>query len=160
MSKPHTFSVKAKCGSCGGTGLYVGLGERDGSAVVCHTCKGTGCQTLTLTWDDFTGRVDRPEVRRVVQANPGICVGTGNGHALADFGGMPADAWRRGEPFPAGSEMRRFTCPAWWYQSADYKKKPDWKECGYGAFSACDHFKNKAACWERFDREQATRGQA
>lgn len=154
----HTFEVKGKCKACKGTGLYVGLAERDGFGVVCHTCKGTGCCTFRVEWEDFVEREDRPEVRRVVQVNPGIVCGTGNGHAPEDFGGMPYAEWRAGKPFPKGSEMRRFTCPAWWYQSADYSKKPCWKECGYGMFSQCDHFKDKAACWARFDREQARPG--
>lgn len=54
-----------------------------------------------------------------------------------------------------GEKMRKFTCPAWWYQSVDYEKKPDWEECiGMGSFSNCKHFKNKDFCWERFDKEQ------
>jgi hypothetical protein len=50
--------------------------------------------------------------------------------------------------------MRKYTCPAWWYQSADYKKKPNWKEClACGSFSSCKHFSIKQNCWDRFDKE-------
>ena len=76
---------------------------------------------------------------------------------------MPYEDWDAGEPFPAGSENRKFTCPAWWYHIVDYKKKPDWKECGMekrdlekrDPFSDCKHFCNKAQCWKRWDREIA-----
>ena len=38
----HVIEFDCECESCKGTGLYVGMAEREGSAVVCHTCKGTG----------------------------------------------------------------------------------------------------------------------
>jgi hypothetical protein len=150
----HTKTVQAECDGCGGTGLYVGLGERDGFAVQCHRCSGTGERTLTFGWRDFEGRKARPGVLRVLQTNPGIVAGLGNAHTPEDFGGMPYTEWRDGRPFPPGSEMRAFTCPAWWYQSADYARKPDWPECGFGGrFSDCRHFPDKAGCWSRWDRE-------
>ena len=150
----HEKTVRAECDSCGGTGLYVGMGERDGFAVQCHTCEGEGVVKKTFRWRDFEGKKDRPNVLRVLQVNPGICAGVGNGHSYEDFGGMDYAEWRDGKPFPPRSEMREFTCPAWWYQSADYRLKPDWKECGFGAFSSCQHFPNKASCWARWDAEQ------
>jgi len=52
------------------------------------------------------------------------------------------------------SENRLFTCPAWWYQSADYEKKPRWKECLVcGSFSSCNSFVEKEKCWKRWDVE-------
>jgi len=152
----HDFEQKAKCTDCGGTGLYVGLAERDGAAVVCYVCKGTGCKTIKITWKDFEGRIPRREIKRVYEVNPGIVIGGGQGgeFRLGDFGGMPYAAWASGKPFPAKSENRKFTCPAWWYQSADYDKRPKWKECiGCGSFYDCEHFGNKEKCWERFDKE-------
>ena len=142
-----------QCKSCKGTGLYVGLGERDGAAVVCHTCQGTGCHHFKYEYEDFKERKPRNGVIRVYDVNPGICIGTGNGHRLEDFGGIPLTEWRGGKAFQPGTENRGFTCPAWWYQSADYKKKPNWKECGFGSFSACEHFKTKEKCWKRWDEE-------
>lgn len=154
----HIIELDQKCKSCNGTGLYVGMAERDGASVVCHTCKGTGCQHFKHEYEDFDGRADRDDVDHVIQTNVGVVVGKGKGNEfkLSDFGGMPYKDWLAGKPFVAGMEMRRFTCPCWWYQSADYKKKPDWKECldalGY-SFSRCPHYKTKDQCWERWDRE-------
>jgi hypothetical protein len=152
----HTLEYDCECSLCRGTGLYVGLAERDGAAVVCHTCKGTGQVKRKIVWRDFTGRKPRGGVLRVFENNPGICIGGGKDkqHALSDFGGMPHDEWEAGNPFPPESENRRFTCPAWWYQSVDYEKKPKWDTCiGCGSFSGCKHFGNKEACWARWDAE-------
>ncbi|MCK5639905.1 MAG: hypothetical protein KAJ19_03880 [Gammaproteobacteria bacterium] len=150
-----------ECDVCQGTGLYVGMGERAGAAVVCSSCKGTGHRHIVIKYCDFEGRQPREDVRRVYATNPGIAIGEGNGHKLEDFGGMPLADWENGEPFPNKSENRAFTCPAWWYQSADYSKKPDWRDgdiqcAGLGSFSRCPHFHEKTKCWAKWDAEQSS----
>lgn len=150
----HVFELDCKCKDCDGTGLYVGLAENSGSAVVCYKCKGTGKGHIKLEWEDFDGRVERDDVSRVLECNPGICVRQNEemGFSLEDFGGMSYADWQDGKPFPQKSEMRKFTCPAWWYQTADYDRKPKWDECiGIGSFSNCKHFCNREECWERWD---------
>lgn len=151
------FEADAVCRACAGTGLYVGLGERDGAAVVCHVCKGGGCERITIDYEPFVRRAAREGVTRVYRANPGICIGERAGVCgLEDFGGMPFADWLDGKPWPAKSEDRAHTCPAWFWQTADYKRRPNWDECDLGVrFSDCRHFAEKAKCWERFDREQA-----
>ena len=152
--KAKLIEFDEECPSCGGTGLYDGMAERGGAAVVCHTCKGTGCHRFKHEYKPFIRRKKRAGVERVYEVNPGIIIGIGNGHALTDFGGMPYFEWEAGLKFPAGSENRNFTCPAWWYQSANYKLKPDWDECNAAlgcSFSRCPCFKNKRACWARWD---------
>jgi len=146
-----------KCPSCDGTGLYVGMGEHSGAAVVCHKCNGTGCHRFVHEFEEFSTLKERPGIKRVYQTNPGIGIGEGNGHQLEDFGGMPVAEWAEGRPFIPGMEMRRFTCPAWWYQSADYKLKPEWPECSKtlgNPFSRCPNFPMKVQCWERWDTEK------
>jgi hypothetical protein len=161
MSPKHTWEQEAACNTCGATGLYIGFAERDGAAVVCRRCKGTGKITLRVEWEEFTGRKDTHDVSRVFQTNPGVGIGTGTNEDgdsfdLKDFGGISYDEWREGALFPSGTEMRRVTCPAWWYQCADYNKKPEWREClTAGSFSWCQHFNDKEACWRRLDKENA-----
>lgn len=58
------MEVKAECSSCGGTGLYCGFAEPKGTAVVCHTCRGTGCQSIKYT--PFTQRKRKSGVQRVM----------------------------------------------------------------------------------------------
>lgn len=151
----HKVEWDQQCESCGGTGIYDGLAERDGSGVVCYRCKGTGKVHVVHEYNDFTGRKPVSGITLVLEANPGVVIGNNPDMSctLSDFGGMPYSDWDEGKPFPKGSEMRRFTCPAWWYQSADYSKKPHWDECGFGLFSACKMFPDKNLCWEKFDIE-------
>lgn len=147
------FEVKQVCSKCNGTGLYVGMGKRDGAAVVCHTCNGTGCHHFMHEYEEFTERQDRADIKRVYQTNPGIAIGCGRGYTLEMFGGISYDEWKAGGTFKRGTENRMCTCPAQWYQCADYSKKPEWAKCGYGAFSDCPHFGLKHKCWEQFDKE-------
>jgi hypothetical protein len=156
MSK---IQLQVNCPDCKATGLYVGMAERDGAAIVCGKCKGTGCYQFAYEYEEFAGRKDRPGVRRVYEANPGIGIGevAERGIGLDDFGGIAVEDWLRGEPFPPGSEMREFSCPAWWYQTTDYARKPEWKTCGEGLggpFYSCPHFDHKCLCWARFDEEE------
>lgn len=153
----HVIEFDEACKSCNSTGLYVGMGEHDGAAVVCLTCKGSGKHHVRIEYDDYNGRQHREGVKRVYQANPGISIGEKPGKlSLEDFGGIPYQDWLEGRSFERGTENRRFTCPAWWYQSADYERKPEWDEC-WGSlgrtFSDCPHFGEKAKCWKRFDDE-------
>lgn len=55
--------VKAECESCSGTGLYRGMCEGPGMAVVCLRCNGTGCQEIR--YRPFTKRKPRRDVKRV-----------------------------------------------------------------------------------------------
>jgi len=69
------------------------------------------------------------------------------------FGGMSCAEWWAGKPFPEGSEMRKYVCPAWWNQSADTDREFSCPISPGGHFSGCPQFADKAACWERWDRE-------
>ena len=145
-----------ECKSCKGTGLYIGLAEKDGAAVVCSTCKGTGCYRFSHEYEKFTGRKENKKIKRVFKTNPGVMIGISPALVLADFGGIPYYDWHKGVAFPEKSEMRKFSCPAWWYQCVDYgNKKPRWKECIVcGTFSSCPSFKKKENCWMRWDVEE------
>ena len=150
----NTFEYDCMCESCNGSGLYIGMAEKDGAAIVCHSCKGEGHKHVVIRYRSPETRKRNMHAKRVYAANPGIGMGEGNGYTLEDFGGMPYQDWLDGKPFPKESENRKHTCPVWWYQCADYKKKPDWETCSLGvSFSRCKHFDNKAACWARWDKE-------
>lgn len=148
------IKVKMECSSCDGTGLYRGFAESKGVAVICNTCKGTGCEVVEIKGKEFKERKSRKDVQRVYLVNPGIGIGESNRYKFEDFGGMPYLDWENGKPFPKKSEMREFTCPAQWYQIADCNKKPTWDECIFcGSFSSCKFFKTKDKCWERWDKQ-------
>ena len=149
-----TVEYDARCEACDGTGVYVGLAERDGCAVVCGTCKGRGGVVVRHRYTPFPGVRDiRGDVVHVFASGAGIVKGA----YMA--GGATYEEWLRDPSivFERGRELRQYTCPAWWGQST--KKPPlGWEECHDalgGKFSGCPHFHDKAACWERFDAEQA-----
>lgn len=54
-----------ECSSCNGTGLYVGESERDGAAVICRECEGTGY--ITFEYKKFKERKIRENVKRVFE---------------------------------------------------------------------------------------------
>jgi hypothetical protein len=144
------------CTKCKGTGLYQGMRERDDVAIVCRICKGTGCGKLKLDVELFTQRNDIRNIRRVYRIHPRQGPEVSDTESLEDFGGMPYKEWAAGFDFPAKSEDRKHTCPCWFYQSADYKLKPDWSGCNSAlgrTFSHCQHFAEKDKCWERWDKE-------
>ena len=157
----HKIEFDEKCPSCDGTGLYVGICERDGAAVICFECKGTGKHRVVFEYEDFKKRELRAGVKRVYQASAGVMIGKGSvegkQYRLEDFGGMSYKDWLEGKPFPPASETRKFTCPAWWYQTIDYKRKPKWSNCKtMGFFGDCSRFRDKASCWKRWDLENGT----
>lgn len=147
------FRVKHECGSCNGTGLYVGMGEHDGAAVVCSRCEGVGWQKSTFK--KFTGRKNREGIVRVFQANPGTRIWEDGMIKLSDFGGMPFADWVSGKPFTRGMEDRSRSCPAWWAQSTG-GRGPGWVECRRmigRPFSSCERFCCRETCWARWDEE-------
>lgn len=159
--RKNKLEIDRECESCKGTGLYVGMAEQGGSAVVCNTCKGEGHYEETIRWTEFKHLKERKGVKRVFATACGICIGEGTTKEgrklrLEDFGGLDYERWltlKNKTKFPKGTEMREFTCPAWWWQNVDYDKKPDWKECSsLGSFSNCPHFGTKSKCWEKYDR--------
>lgn len=143
-----------ECESCSGTGIYTGMAEHDGVGVICSNCKGTGCHHYKYEHIEFKEKKERKDITHVIECNPGIIIGEFNNLKLSDFGGMSYKDWVKGKPFIVGMEMRNFTCPCWWYQSANYTLKPDWNECIWGEpFSECKYFKEKEKCWKRWDKE-------
>tara|TARA_B100000614_G_scaffold258752_1_gene281815 strand:+ start:73697 stop:73969 length:273 start_codon:yes stop_codon:yes gene_type:complete len=56
--------IETECRDCGGTGLYCGFAEPDGTAVICNGCSGTGCKTIH--YKPFNGRKPKAGVHRVM----------------------------------------------------------------------------------------------
>lgn len=70
------MEVKSVCRPCGGTGLYRGMSEPTGVAVVCLECGGTGCKTIR--YEPFQARARRNDVR-TVWLSRGCLIATGVG---------------------------------------------------------------------------------
>jgi hypothetical protein len=119
---------------------------------------GSGYIFFKMEYQEFHARKLRDDVTWILQMNPGIVVGKGKHgeYVFSDFGGMPYQDWLKGRPFEIGMENRMFTCPAWWYQNADYNKKPNWDECDGtlgSSFSSCPSFVSKEKCWKKWDKQ-------
>jgi len=141
-----------KCKSCGGTGIYKGFAELGKVGVVCYRCNGSGCYHFKHEYEEFKERKKRDDIKRVVECNPGIGIDDSS-----EFGGLTYKDWLRGDKFIKGTEMRKYTCPAWWYQTANYALKPRWKECmRSGVVASCKLFATKEKCWQRWDKENNT----
>jgi hypothetical protein len=142
--------IDAQCSACGGTGLYSGMAESKDLAVVCSRCEGSG--KMLVTYTPFTSRKKRRGIKRVIATSTGYKL---NAELVGQYGLSYKD-WENGKLFTRGTEVRNFSCPGSWYQSADYDRKPNWDECaspGY-SWSECKHYGTKEKCWERWDREQ------
>lgn len=76
MKKQSKLTVKAECSSCSGTGLYSGICEGPGVAVICLTCNGTGCEEIM--YKPFVGRTGRRDIK-IVRLSRGRFIATGVG---------------------------------------------------------------------------------
>ena len=153
---PKRIEWVEQCQKCGGTGLYIGMAERDGAAVVCHTCEGTGRVERMHEYEEFTGLKHREGVVHVFATNSGF------GVSPKMAGGATYQEWLDNPEVvnESGREMRTHTCPAWWCQSNSmYGVKPNWPECPPAGtmFSNCHYFPVKDECWRRFDEERLDR---
>jgi hypothetical protein len=71
-------TIKVECKDCGATGLYKGFAESEGVAVICLTCRGSGCQEISFK--PFIKRKQRNGIR-IIYRSRGSFVGTGVGPA-------------------------------------------------------------------------------
>jgi len=68
--------VKAACASCGATGLYCGMCEPVGTAVICVDCGGTGCEEIS--YRPYEGRKRKHGVS-IISHSRGSFIATGVG---------------------------------------------------------------------------------
>lgn len=70
------ITVKTECESCRGTGLYSGMCEGEGVAVICLGCNGTGC--AEVAYKPFVKRRGRRDIK-TVRLSRGSFIATGVG---------------------------------------------------------------------------------
>lgn len=158
------IEMEIQCKSCGGTGVYVGMAEREGAAVVCSSCNGTGKCWYAFEYEEFTGRKKKDGVTRVYKSSYEFVIApkkirfenlgeidlSEEGVDYADFlaGSMPG-------------HIKSLVCPMLADQGACHSIEGFVDECGrldgqgslIGRFlSSCAYQRNKATCWERFEQ--------
>lgn len=153
------IELLVECPQCKGTGIYVGLAERNGAGVICGHCHGTGAYMFKHTYTPFTKRRTRRDIKRVYQPHSGyVLTATGKivndhmeidmntqGVAYADFltGAMP-------------THIMDMYCPMKADQSACHNVKGFTDVCNrrnggwLGYIPACK-YKDYRACWQRFE---------
>lgn len=152
------IELEVECSSGGGTGVYSGMGERDGASVVCYHCKGTGKSSIRYT--PFTGKKKAEGVERVYLKNYGYCLAPRE----IDFQEIgKIDMSKEGvsyEDFLSGKmpeHIKQMGCPLIADQGACHSKKGFIEGCekhgmllGY-TITACKNQCNKMECWDRFN---------
>ena len=151
------IEVNMVCKSCKGTGLYVGIAEREGAAVVCNTCKGTGC--AVMKYEPFVARKVRTDVTRVYKSSYGHVIAPDKKLKISN--GTVIDMTKEGVSYTEflygiqPKDIEVFGCPMMIDQAACHRKEGFIDEChklnggwlNYIPDCSCD---NKDACWERF----------
>lgn len=150
-----------QCQSCEGTGIYVGVGERDGAAVVCNVCKGTGKYTYIFEYEEFTGLKSREDVTRVYKKTYGFVIAPRQ-LIFKDIGeidmaseGVTYHDFKNGH---MPGHIKQLVCPMFADQAACHKIEGFVSGCEqldpnilFGKLlSQCTNQINKLDCWKRF----------
>ena len=152
------IDMDIRCPECGGSGVYIGMAERDGAAVVCWKCDGSGKFNYRYQYKEFNGKVKRNDVKRVY-LKTGYCVAPKKisfdeiGEIDLSKEGVSYEEFQQGKlPTP----IERLQCPMCQDQGACHAIKGFTDRCNElnGEYlcilSSCNYRNNKAECWERF----------
>jgi hypothetical protein len=152
------IEIEVECSSCSGTGVYVGMGERDGASVMCYQCKGTGKTKIRYT--EFTGRKKAENVKRVYLKNYGYCLAPKEidfkniGKVDMSKEGVSYEDFLKGE---TPTHMKQMGCPMTADQGMchDIKGFSEWcNQHGSSIGSTitdCKNQCNKLECWHRLE---------
>ena len=152
----RTFVLEGECqcDTCKGSGLYQGMCEKDGAAVTCNRCDGTGKIQIKSSYVKFTSRKIKKNVNRVYDDSMGYVI---TDHDVTQHGvhypfgqyGCAYEDWLKGaKPIP----LKFLGCPMIHDQCEARKKikRCDDKNWG-GKISDCQHYQDKAKCWEIYE---------
>lgn len=158
------IEMTIQCPACNGTGVYVGMAERDGAAVVCHRCNGSGKYDYSYEYEEFTGIKKAEGVERVYKKGYGFVIAP----QVLDFTGIgEIDMGEEGvsyAEFLKGNlpgHTKKLACPMVADQSVCHRVSGFVDECEalHGScllgtlLTKCNYQPHKANCWKRFDRD-------
>ena len=154
-----------ECQSCKGTGVYQGMAERDGAAVVCHNCNGTGAANYSFSYNEFTGRKTREGVTRVYLNSMGYCIAP---HEINFSKIGPIDLSKEGVSYPEfldgkmPGHIKKLGCPMradQWacHQIKGFTDKCDELNGGWiNSISDCRYYPKRDECWKRFESKKTS----
>jgi len=154
------IELEIECSACSGTGLYSGMAESKGLAVVCRKCDGTGKYQYKFEYNEFEGIKKREDIERVYLPTR-FKLGLG----VIDFKGVgEIDMYKKGisyTEFLEGKQPERIKeieCPMLADQGACHGVEGFVNGCrdlglGWGSdISSCKNQCNRMECWERFEK--------
>lgn len=153
------IKLKIQCKSCEGTGIYTGMGEKDGAGVICHTCDGSGCQDYSFKYKDFKGRVKCENIKRVYLRGYGYCI---TPKLLTFDSGITIDMTKEGVSYSEFLEgklpkhIKNLVCPMSADQGACHNIKGFTDRCNLLNGSWLSYIpsckcKDKLRCWKVFE---------
>lgn len=149
-----------ECSACGGSGVYSGIGEGEGVAIICHQCKGTGKYFYIYHYTEFTGRKIKEDIERVYKTGSRFKLGLGKVD-FKDVGIIDMD--KEGvsyKEFLSGylpEHIKELECPMMADQGVCHDKEGFVEECNrlHGGWISyipkCKNAANKLECWKRFE---------
>jgi hypothetical protein len=152
-----------ECRYCNGTGLYIGMAEKCGAAVVCSGCNGSGLVKIEESFKEFKERKRRKGVKRVYRTAGGygitaedIKTEDGIMHKFSEYGCSYED-WLNGvKPKPIISLHCPYQHTSQGLQTKDknnlYKNRCS-KNLGYGFIDDCKLRKDMSKCWEIYNQK-------
>lgn len=163
MSKIKKIEMLIECPACEGTGVYQGMAEGPGIAVICNKCKGSGSFNYSYHYRKFTERKKQSHIERVYLSCLGYRIGLGK----INFEGVgEIDMNKEGvsyEEFLSGKmpkHIKKLACPMLANQDACHRIKGFVDECnsqngGWISYIPnCKIYKEKEKCWKRFYDEE------
>ena len=156
------IDIDIQCQACKGTGVYIGMAEKNGAAVVCTKCKGTGKYNYVFEYEDFKGMNVCDDVKRVYKSSYGFCI---EPTEIPMSNGGVIDMSKEGvsyEEFKKGKlpgHIKQLVCPMLADQGAchDIKEFIAGCELLHGGIlcglpiTSCNNQPNKSDCWKRFE---------
>jgi hypothetical protein len=155
----NKIELEIECQSCGGTGVYSGMGEGKGAGVVCYVCEGTGAYDYVFEYSDFHGKNRKDGIDRVYKRNMGYMLSTGAinfkgvGEIDMDKEGVSYDDFFDGK---MPEHIKQLGCPMRADQGECHDIEGFVDECNNmglefgGIITDCKNYPKKHECWTRF----------
>lgn len=149
--------IKIECTNCGATGIYKGMGERDGAGVICSNCEGKGY--VIFRFNRFKQKKNREDISRVYKSGHGYCISDqdvikedGSLIRFSKFGCTYED-WKNGkQPL----EIEDLVCP-YLANNRGMGNEPLQRcreLCRFGFINECKFFNQKHICWDEFKEQK------